>query len=207
MAVVASAVSARAKAAEDVTDRPETLPPAFWPTHPSQLEADAPTDLLTMGMDQPQDGKPSKFYHYPDAVFSDNISRHTREWLRACWTDIDQVKEMLQAGADVQQTNANGFTGLHMAASKFQLDIAEVLVEAGADLNAEEANGLTPLDYCVDAGMQGAPGAAAQKTSTKAYLTMVEFLESKGAFRKEERCWMKAANQEKYAPNLPLPPA
>lgn len=54
--------------------------------------------------------------------------------------------------------------------------------------------------------MQGAPGTVTQKTSDRAYAKMVEFLESKGAYRKEERCWLKAANQEKYAPNLPLPP-
>merc|ERR1712039_413552 len=117
--------------------------------------------------------------------------------------DADKVKEMLAAGADVMQTNANGFTGLHMAASKLKVDIAELLLEAGHDVNAEECNGLTPLDYCVDSGMQGEASGKAFRNTTREYAKMVELLESKGGYRKEERCWLKAANQEKYAPNLP----
>mmetsp|Transcript_62691 Transcript_62691/g.181718 ORF Transcript_62691/g.181718 Transcript_62691/m.181718 type:complete len:204 (+) Transcript_62691:88-699(+) len=200
MAVVASTAAERAQAADLTTDRPDTLPPSFWPTSEANLGGDAPVDLY-LGPAEGASGK-AKYYHYPDAVFSDSISRHTREWLRACWTDVDKVKEMLQAGADVQQVNANGFSGLHMAASKFKLDIAEALVEAGADVNAEECNGLTPLDYCVDSGMQGELGREVKKTSSRAYAAMVEFLEAKGAVRKEERCWLKAANQEQFAPNL-----
>merc|ERR1712151_658628 len=110
---------------------------------------------------------------------------------------------MLADGADVMLANANGFTGLHMAASKLKADIAELLVEAGHDVNAEECNGLTPLDYCVDSGMQGEPTSAVLRSTSREYAKMVEFLESKGAFRKEERCWLKAANQERFAPNLP----
>mmetsp|Transcript_46729 Transcript_46729/g.117683 ORF Transcript_46729/g.117683 Transcript_46729/m.117683 type:complete len:208 (+) Transcript_46729:69-692(+) len=196
-------LDARFATADDQTDRPDTLPPSFWSTHPSNLGDNAPQDLLTGMEANVSDGKPSKFYHYPDAVFSDSISRHTREWLRACWTDVDKVKEMLAAGADVMQTNANGFTGLHMAASKLKVEIAELLVEAGHDVNAEEANGLTPLDYCVDSGMQGEVGSKALTNNSRAYAKLVEFLEARGAYRKEERCWLQAANQEKYAPNLP----
>merc|ERR1719221_1556947 len=96
----------------------------------------------------PGDGKPSQFYHYRDAAFSSAISTHTREFLRACWTDASRVQEFLDNGADVHQANASGFTGLHMAASKLNLDVAELLVDAGHDVNFEECNGLTPLDYC-----------------------------------------------------------
>lgn len=171
------------------TDRPDTLAPSFWASTSSEISANSTSAA-------------SKYYHYPDAVFSDEISKVTREWLRAAWTDEDKVKEMIDAGADVQLANANGFTALHMAASRFKLSIAEILVEAGHDVNAVECNGLTPLDYCVDGGMQG-EGSVGLKTTSREYAAMVDFLESKGAYRKEERCWMKSANQEKHAPYLP----
>mmetsp|Transcript_7499 Transcript_7499/g.16868 ORF Transcript_7499/g.16868 Transcript_7499/m.16868 type:complete len:161 (-) Transcript_7499:46-528(-) len=143
----------------------------------------------------------SKYYHYPDIAHSDVIGDDTRTWLRACWTDIDKVKEMLRDGADVSACNANGFTGLHMAAWKFRKDIAQVLIEAGAEVNAEEANGLTPLDYCIDSVMQAESGTTTTKHHSKPYSAIVDYLEGQGAYRKEERAWLDAANQLKYAPN------
>uniref|UniRef100_A0A7S1WW03 Uncharacterized protein n=1 Tax=Alexandrium catenella TaxID=2925 RepID=A0A7S1WW03_ALECA len=185
---------------ETVSDSPDALPPSFWPTHPSKL-GESPNDLLTPDYGMPADGRPSRFYHYPDAIFNKNISTQTREFLRACWTDADTVKQMLDTGIDVHQANANGFTGLHMAAGKFKLDVAELLIERGHDVNIEECNGLTPLDYCVDSGLQGEAGVFSEKNGNRAYIAMVEYLESKGGMRKEERCWLTAANSEKYAPN------
>ncbi|OLP77799.1 hypothetical protein AK812_SmicGene42104 [Symbiodinium microadriaticum] len=64
------------------------------------------------------------------------------EFLKACRTDVDEVRELLDAGAAVFQANTHGFTGLHVAAANLQMDTVQVM----------EANGLTPLDYCVDAG-------------------------------------------------------
>merc|ERR1712066_807844 len=99
---------------------------------------------------------------------------------------------------DIQTSNANGFIGLHMAAAKFNLDVAEMLVAAGADVNAEECNGLTPLDYCVDSGLSGEQGVFSEKNGNKPYIAMVEFLESKGGMRRQERCWVYAANQARF---------
>merc|ERR1719450_326899 len=112
----------------------------------------------------------------------------TREFLHACWTDASQVEAMIKKGADVNAPNANGFTGLHMAASKLKLDIAEILIKYNADINPQEANGMTPLDYCVDAKLDGS-------SEGKKYIAMVEFLESKGAYRAQESAWMSAYNQ------------
>ncbi|CAK0819580.1 unnamed protein product [Prorocentrum cordatum] len=214
------------------TDTPDALPPSFWPTHASRLGAGAPADLRNPGYGEPKDGRPSSFYHYPDAVFSDAISTTTREWLRACWTDVDRVREMmLQSGEvlpfpavlfqgptrtqhhslvgkttscevrDVHQGNANGFTGLHMAALKHKVDIAALLLEKGHDVNIEECNGLTPLDYCIDSALTD--GMFTDKHGSQSYVAMVELLESRGAVRRQERAWLTAANQERFAPNLP----
>merc|ERR1712107_378300 len=158
-------------------------------------------DLLLADYGRPADGKPSAYYHYPDAVFSNDISATTREFLRARHTDVDKVRDMVDGGLDIHTANANGFTGLHMAAARFKLDIAELLVEMGADVNVEECNGMTPLDYCVDSGAKGEQGKWSEKNGDKNYQAMVEFLESKGGMRRQERCWMNAANQAKYAPN------
>ena len=91
-------------------------------------------------------------------------------------------------------SNAWGFTGLHFAASKFRLDIAEVLIEAGHDVNIQDINGSTPLDYCFNSGVKGEVGS-------KGYTAMCEFLESKGAIRSKEMVWLTAHNQTKFAPN------
>merc|ERR1712060_1018996 len=107
----------------------------------------------------------------------------TREWLRACATSSEKVKAMLDSGMDIQTANANGFTGLHMAASRFNMTVAVLLIESGADVNSEDCNGFTPLDYCVD-----------NANGSKAYQIIVETLEALGGVRRQERCWLKAAN-------------
>eukprot|EP00435_Cladocopium_sp_Y103_P074797 s107_g51.t1 len=102
-------------------------------------------------------GAPSRFYHYADAAeASNNVSPETRKFLQACRTDVDEVRVLLDDGAAVYQANANGFSGLHMAAANLQTDVAQLLLERGHDVNVMEANGLTPLDYCVDAGFSAA---------------------------------------------------
>ncbi|CAJ1452012.1 unnamed protein product, partial [Effrenium voratum] len=90
-------------------------------------------------------GAPSKFYHYPAGVeASNNVAPETREFLKACRGDADEVRALLDKGVDVFQANSNGFTGLHMAAANLQVDVAQLLLERGHEVNAMEANGLTP---------------------------------------------------------------
>lgn len=146
-----------------------------------------------------EDALPPEFYkkEYPEKnviskiAFSDMISTQTREWLHACWTDVEKVKKMIKDGIDVHTTNAHGFSGLHFAAWKFNLNVAQVLVSAGHDVNFEDCNGETPLDACIDNFID---------EEKKAYTEMVDFLESVGAYRHVEQTWIKAHNQVKYAP-------
>merc|ERR1712008_155237 len=151
----------------------------------------------------PADGKPSRFYHYPDAIFNPNISTQTREFLHACWTDVEKVKDMLDSSCSLHQANANGFTGLHMAASKFKLDVVMLLLDRGHDVNIEECNGLTPLDYCVDSGIHGQAGVTSETSGNRPFMATVDLLQSYGGLRREERRWLKAANTEAHAPNMP----
>lgn len=48
---------------------------------------------------------------------------------------------LIKAGADLQQTGANGLAPLHMAAAQGRVDKAELLIQAGADINQR-----TPID-------------------------------------------------------------
>ena len=53
---------------------------------------------------------------------------------------------LLEAGADVNTTNKEGKTPLHVAATWDKKLIAEILLEAGADVHFKDKEGKTPLD-------------------------------------------------------------
>ena len=55
------------------------------------------------------------------------------------------VRSLLDAGADVNSTQADGTTALHWAAYHDHTDTAELLVRFGADVNAENTYGVPPL--------------------------------------------------------------
>ncbi len=65
--------------------------------------------------------------------------------------DFDEVKRLVEAGADVNKHNyslgstSGGATALHLAAQQGQLDVIEFLLDHGADINATTNMGLTPL--------------------------------------------------------------
>ena len=63
--------------------------------------------------------------------------------------DIDEVQRQLNAGVDVNEENAIGYTPLHYAAAGGHIDIVELLIEHGANINATDSSnkGATPLDY------------------------------------------------------------
>jgi len=48
--------------------------------------------------------------------------------------DIQKVEELLRSDADVNQQDEYGWTALHQAAGKGNLDLVRMLVEKGADL-------------------------------------------------------------------------
>lgn len=58
----------------------------------------------------------------------------------------EQVKQCLEAGADVHARYDAGATVLHVAAGRTtEAAVIDVLIEAGADVNARDANGAVPL--------------------------------------------------------------
>jgi len=59
--------------------------------------------------------------------------------------DGAEVRRLVQSGADVKASQADGATALHWAAYHGDVALAEVLLKAGADIAAPNRNGSTPM--------------------------------------------------------------
>ncbi|PIP02656.1 MAG: ankryin [Zetaproteobacteria bacterium CG12_big_fil_rev_8_21_14_0_65_54_13] len=67
-------------------------------------------------------------------------------WFHAAGNgDSDALKQALDAGMDINATNALGNTALHEATGKAQLACMALLIGHGAALNAANNNAATPL--------------------------------------------------------------
>lgn len=49
--------------------------------------------------------------------------------------ELEQVKQLLRAGSDPNQTDDEGYSALHAAAENNYLDIVKLLIEKGADVH------------------------------------------------------------------------
>ncbi len=59
--------------------------------------------------------------------------------------DLQQVQDLLAAGASVNGVDAEGNTALHLAAFNGHEEVVKALLAAGADANAQDAQGWTPI--------------------------------------------------------------
>jgi ankyrin repeat protein len=67
-------------------------------------------------------------------------------FLLACkHTEPDVFHALLNAGADIEATNAQGMSGLFLVATTGVVSLARVLIDRGASVNRPAARGLTPL--------------------------------------------------------------
>jgi ankyrin repeat protein len=62
---------------------------------------------------------------------------------------LEAMKVAIDAGLDLKQTNRQGETALHGAASRGADTIVQYLVDHGADINAQSRQGFTPLDIAM----------------------------------------------------------
>jgi ankyrin len=62
----------------------------------------------------------------------------------------DAARLLIEAGADIEQREANGISPLLMAVLNNQLDVARLLLDAGADTNADDFWGRAPLFAAVE---------------------------------------------------------
>jgi ankyrin repeat protein len=68
--------------------------------------------------------------------------------------DLDELRRLVEAGADVAATAPDGATALHWAAYWDDVEAADVLIRAGADARAANDLGATPL---WNASLNGSP--------------------------------------------------
>ena len=65
--------------------------------------------------------------------------------IAAVFGQIEVVRALIKAGADVNSRNNEGSTPLITAAVFGQIEVARALIEAGADVNSRNNEGSTPL--------------------------------------------------------------
>jgi ankyrin repeat protein len=53
---------------------------------------------------------------------------------------------LMEAGAQVNSKDKDGWTPLHWAAWNGHLDIVQILLPNGADVNAKDSDGFQPID-------------------------------------------------------------
>lgn len=66
--------------------------------------------------------------------------------------NLDQVKSLIEQGADIEAKTDNGSTPLHWAAASGHTDVANLLLEKGADIEAKDRGGWTPLHWAAANG-------------------------------------------------------
>ena len=60
--------------------------------------------------------------------------------------DITEVRKNIALGADVNKSDYDNRTALHLAAAEGQEDIVKYLINRGADVNKKDRWGRLPLD-------------------------------------------------------------
>src|SRR6266566_9930492 len=68
--------------------------------------------------------------------------------------DVVRARQLLEAGADVNDTDAEGRTPLHVAVIEKRIELVPLLLEKGANVSARTPSGDTPLHL---AGRHGRP--------------------------------------------------
>ncbi len=104
------------------------------------------------------------------AMMAENKKRRekaTKELLNLDWetVSLDQVKDWVEQGADVNAKGLYGVTPLRQASEYGHQDVVKYLVEHGADLRAKDAWGCTPFHWA----------------SGKGYLDVIKYLVERGA--------------------------
>uniref|UniRef100_A0ABM0LZ62 Protein phosphatase 1 regulatory subunit 12A-like n=1 Tax=Saccoglossus kowalevskii TaxID=10224 RepID=A0ABM0LZ62_SACKO len=74
-------------------------------------------------------------------------------FLAACASgEQDEVKTLLDKGANINTANIDGLTALHQAVIDENLEMAEFLIENGADIEMQDNEGWTALHAAASCG-------------------------------------------------------
>jgi ankyrin repeat protein len=95
---------------------------------------------------------------------------------------LNAARILLDAGANVNQTDANGITPLLLATLNNQIGVARFLVDRGADINARDWYGRTPLWAAVEVRNMDKHNAAFENgVDREPVLELIRILLEKGA--------------------------
>jgi ankyrin repeat protein len=64
--------------------------------------------------------------------------------------DMSKVQDLLERGADLEAKNEEGWTPLHLASYKDNIETTKLLIDAGADVEAKDNHGMTPLHWATN---------------------------------------------------------
>lgn len=64
--------------------------------------------------------------------------------------DLEDIRILIDADADVNAKNESGWTPLHACIDDPDLKVLQALIDAGADVNAKDEDGWAPLHYVAD---------------------------------------------------------
>jgi ankyrin repeat protein len=140
--------------------RPNTAPqdsvPADSAAAVDEEEEDEEEKLDPSGLAKVPEGGPSTYpihaasgVGYGENYSEGNVHRHAPGgWL----TSITYLVE--EMGADVNARDQNGYTALHHAASRGDIDVLRYLVEKGADVTVVSRKGQTPADMANSPGQR-----------------------------------------------------
>ncbi|KAI9555113.1 hypothetical protein GHT06_017628 [Daphnia sinensis] len=86
----------------------------------------------------------------------------------ACYGDLEAVKTLLKKGVNINsQHSINGWTALHWAAKRNQLDVAHCLLTNGAEKNVESFAKETPADLSTSPAILNLLGSPLMRTKTE----------------------------------------
>jgi ankyrin repeat protein len=70
----------------------------------------------------------------------------------ASYGHSEAVKALLDAGADAEAKDANGYFALFIAAQKGHSDVVKIMLDAGADVEVKDSEGHTALYFATQEG-------------------------------------------------------
>ena len=79
--------------------------------------------------------------------------RRGLEWSGWHPGEVDNLRELIEAGEDKNAKDEEGRTALHFAAGYGEDDCVKLLLEKGADINACDNNKNSPLHYAAGYGI------------------------------------------------------
>lgn len=103
----------------------------------------------------------------------------------ASHSEIEKVKQLLDAGADPNQLDKEISTALHYAAVKGRPDVVRLLIARGAKVNIKNVNDHTPLDWAEitrkKSGTHYSESTPVGRQKLKEHDSVIEVLRANGA--------------------------